>query len=136
MRARLKQLGACVVERDAKGAKKLAPTHVIVPEGTEKGQLIGLDVLVRVRTESWLIKRCRALDAGTVAPPPREAVELARTRYLGGEDDLTVLLQAQSVYSGAERLAVQAQAAQLQQLAALYKALGGGWEAAEGVPTS
>jgi NodT family efflux transporter outer membrane factor (OMF) lipoprotein len=66
----------------------------------------------------------------------REAVELARTRYLGGEDDLTVLLQAQSVYSGAERLAVQAQAAQLQQLAALYKALGGGWEAAEGVPTS
>ncbi len=53
VRARLKQLGACVVERDAKGAKKLAPTHVIVPEGTEKGQLIGLDVLVRVRTESW-----------------------------------------------------------------------------------
>ena len=42
-----------MVERDAKGAKKLAPTHVIVPEGTEKGQLIGLDVLVRVRTESW-----------------------------------------------------------------------------------
>ena len=83
VRARLKQLGACVVERDAKGAKKLAPTHVIVPEGTEKGQLIGLDVLVRVRTESWLIKRCRALDAGTVAPPPREAVELAAKKAQG-----------------------------------------------------
>ena len=83
VRALLKQLGACVVERDAKGAKKLAPTHVIVPEGTEKGQLIGLDVLVRVRTESWLIKRCRALDAGTVAPPPREAVELAAKKAQG-----------------------------------------------------
>lgn len=66
----------------------------------------------------------------------REAVELVRTRYLAGEDDLTVLLQAQSAYSAAERLALQAQAAQLQQLAALYKALGGGWEAAEGVPMS
>ena len=83
VRARLKQLGACVVERDAKGAKKLAPTHVIVPEGTEKGQLIGLDVLVRVRTESWLIKRCRALDAGALAPPPREAVELAAKKAQG-----------------------------------------------------
>ena len=72
-----------MVERDAKGAKKLAPTHVIVPEGTEKGQLIGLDVLVRVRTESWLIKRCRALDAGALAPPPREVVELAAKKAQG-----------------------------------------------------
>lgn len=83
IRARLTQLGACVVERDARGAKKLASTHVIVPEGTETGQLIGLDVLVRVRTESWLIKRCRALDAGTVAPPPPEVVESAKKQAQG-----------------------------------------------------
>lgn len=62
-----------------------------------------------------------------------EAVEIAHTRYVAGEDDLTVLLQAQSIYSNAERLALQAKAAQLQQLAALYKALGGGWEGAGGV---
>lgn len=61
----------------------------------------------------------------------REAVEIAHTRYLAGEDDLTVLLQAQLAYSSADRLAIQANAAQLQQLTALYKALGGGWEAVE-----
>lgn len=60
-----------------------------------------------------------------------EAVELARRRYVGGEDDLTVLLQAQSAHSQAERGSIQARAAELQQLAALYKALGGGWQAAE-----
>lgn len=66
----------------------------------------------------------------------REALQLARTRYSAGEDDLTVLLQAQSAYSAADRLALQAKAAQLQQLAALYKALGGGWETAEAALTS
>jgi NodT family efflux transporter outer membrane factor (OMF) lipoprotein len=65
----------------------------------------------------------------------REALELARARYKAGEDDLTVLLQAQSAYSAADRLAIQARAGQLQQLAALYKALGGGWESAEAVLT-
>jgi outer membrane protein TolC len=60
-----------------------------------------------------------------------EAVELARRRYVGGEDDLTVLLQAQSAHSQAERGGIQAKAAELQQLAALYKALGGGWQAGE-----
>lgn len=66
----------------------------------------------------------------------REAVTIAHTRYMAGEDDLTVLLQAQSAYSVAERLALQAQATQLQQLAALYKSLGGGWEAVEDALTS
>ncbi|GAA0649433.1 efflux transporter outer membrane subunit [Brevundimonas lenta] len=60
-----------------------------------------------------------------------DAVRLARQRYLAGEDDLTVLLQAESAYSLAERGSIQARTAELQQLAALYKALGGGWEAAE-----
>ena len=56
------------------------------------------------------------------------AVGLARQRYLSGEDDLTALLQAQSAFSAADRQSIQARAAELQQLTALYKALGGGWE--------
>lgn len=60
-----------------------------------------------------------------------ETVALARRRYLAGEDDLTVLLLAQSAHSAAERGSIQARAAELQFLAALYKALGGGWEEAE-----
>lgn len=63
-----------------------------------------------------------------------EAVSLARRRYQVGEDDLTVLLQAQASFSAADRLSIQALAAQLQQLAALYKALGGGWEAVDAEP--
>ncbi|AJA08508.1 RND-family efflux transporter [Sphingopyxis fribergensis] len=65
-----------------------------------------------------------------------EAVELARRRYKAGEEDLTALLQAQIAFSAADRLHVQAQAARLQQLAALYKALGGGWEAVESAESS
>lgn len=61
------------------------------------------------------------------------AVSLARRRYLAGEDDLTALLQAQSAFSAADRACIQARAAELQQMAALYKALGGGWESVEGV---
>jgi DHA2 family multidrug resistance protein len=64
-----------------------------------------------------------------------EAVTLARQRYLAGEDDLTALLQAQSAFSAADRLSIQARATELQQMAALYKALGGGWESIEGVTT-
>jgi NodT family efflux transporter outer membrane factor (OMF) lipoprotein len=78
------------------------------------------DAARRTRAER---DRIRA-DAG-------ETVGLARRRYLAGEDDLTVLLLAQSALSVADRSSIQAQAAELQQLAALYKALGGGWEAVE-----
>lgn len=73
-----------------------------------------------------------------------EAVTLARSRYLGGEDDLAALLQAQSAFSVAERQSIMARVAELQLLAALYKALGGGWasmdvdgrEIAPGLPTA
>jgi multidrug efflux system outer membrane protein len=57
-----------------------------------------------------------------------EAVSLARRRHHAGEDDLTALLQAQTSFSAADRLNIQASATELQQLTALYKALGGGWE--------
>jgi len=57
-----------------------------------------------------------------------DAVRLARQRYLAGEDDLIVLLQAQMSFTAADRLNIQALAVELQQLTALYKALGEGWE--------
>lgn len=57
-----------------------------------------------------------------------EALDLARQRFRAGEDDLIVLLDAQSAYSAAERLSIDARAAELQALVSLYKALGGGWE--------
>ncbi|WP_380872051.1 multidrug efflux outer membrane protein OprN [Sphingomonas sp. DBB INV C78] len=57
-----------------------------------------------------------------------EALTLARQRYRAGEDDLLVLLDAQSAYSAAEALAIEARAAELLAATALYKALGGGWE--------
>ena len=62
-----------------------------------------------------------------------EGVNLVRRRYRAGEDDLTALLQAQLAQSSAERFEIQARGAELQQFAALYKALGGGWELAENV---
>lgn len=57
------------------------------------------------------------------------ALELARQRYGAGEDDLIVLLNAQSAFSAADRQSVDARAAELAAVIALYKALGGGWEA-------
>lgn len=60
-----------------------------------------------------------------------EAVELARQRFDGGEEDLTAVLQAQSAAAALNRQAILAHAEQLRLLAALYKALGGGWEAGE-----
>jgi NodT family efflux transporter outer membrane factor (OMF) lipoprotein len=58
----------------------------------------------------------------------QQAVELAKRRYSAGEDDLDVLLQAQASLGEIERLSIQARQADLQQLVALYKALGGGWQ--------
>ena len=63
-----------------------------------------------------------------------EAVSLARRRYEAGEDDLIVLLQAQSSFSTADRQNILAAAGKLQHMASVYKALGGGWEAIEASP--
>jgi NodT family efflux transporter outer membrane factor (OMF) lipoprotein len=59
------------------------------------------------------------------------ALMLARQRYRAGEDDLIVLLDAQSAYSTSEQQSIAAHAAVLSSLISLYKALGGGWEAFE-----
>jgi NodT family efflux transporter outer membrane factor (OMF) lipoprotein len=60
-----------------------------------------------------------------------QAVALTELRYRAGEDDLTALLQTQLAQNAADRAAIEAQAAELQQLAALYKALGGGWRSVD-----
>jgi NodT family efflux transporter outer membrane factor (OMF) lipoprotein len=57
-----------------------------------------------------------------------EAVALARARYRSGEDDLIALLATQAAFSASDRQTIQASGAELIQVAALYKALGGGWE--------
>lgn len=63
----------------------------------------------------------RALSARSLA--------LAEQRYRAGEDDLLILLNAQSAYSLAERQSIAARVQQLSELVALYKSLGGGWQA-------
>ncbi|MEP6884266.1 MAG: efflux transporter outer membrane subunit [Gammaproteobacteria bacterium] len=57
-----------------------------------------------------------------------EALNLARQRYRAGEDDLIVLLNAQSAYMVAEQQDITARTATLEALASLYKSLGGGWQ--------
>src|SRR3546814_5448244 len=73
------------------------------------------------------IQQARAAALAAAA----EAVELMRRRYVAGAEDLTGLLQAQLAFSAADRPHLQAPAARLRPFAALSKALGGGWAAAE-----
>jgi len=51
-------------------------------------------------------------------------VTLARERYRAGEDDLIVLLEAQSAYTAAEQHSIAARAATLSAQASLYKSPG------------
>jgi outer membrane protein TolC len=74
--------------------------------------------------QATLAERNAALAAS------RQSLDLARQRYTAGEDDLVVLLQAQSAFSNATRAAVQAHQAAFEAYAALVKALGGGWQGA------
>lgn len=79
VRSRLRELGATVVEAYAKGEKKLAPTHVIVPEGTDPKALINLDKLVVVKPESWLLRKSKKLQSGTISPPtPQQLLAAAK----------------------------------------------------------
>lgn len=64
-----------------------------------------------------------------------EALTLARQRYRAGEDDLIVLLNAQSAYTVAEQQDITARTATLETLASLYKSLGGGWQNLEAKTT-
>ncbi|MES2035920.1 MAG: efflux transporter outer membrane subunit [Pseudomonadota bacterium] len=93
-------------------------------------------VLTALSESETAINRYRAssrvrLERDRARQDADEAVTLARRRFEAGEEDLTAVLQAQFTASALDRLAILAQADQLRQTAALYKALGGGWEAAE-----
>ena len=55
--------------------------------------------------------------------------KLADLRYRNGAASYLDVLDAQRSQFAAEQAAVQAQAAQLQNLVTLYKVLGGGWKA-------
>ena len=60
-----------------------------------------------------------------------KALDLAQRRYRAGDDDLQAVLDSQLDYSSTERSALNARATELTNLVSLYKALGGGWEAAD-----
>lgn len=72
--------------------------------------------------QTTVAQRDAALAAST------QSLDLARQRYKAGEDDLLALLQAQSAFSSAERAAFQAREGAFEAYAALFKALGGGWQ--------
>jgi len=69
-------------------------------------------------------------ERDTASTLAAEATGLAERRCRAGEEDLIALLQARLAQHGADRALIEAQSAELRQLAALYKALGGGWQAA------
>lgn len=64
----------------------------------------------------------------------RRAFELAQNRYQAGADDLLSVLESQRALYQAQDQQVQLRLAQLKASVALYKALGGGWEAPRETP--
>lgn len=63
----------------------------------------------------------------------QNALALAESRYRSGADTLLVLLDAQRTVAAAQDLAVQIRLARMQAAVSLYRALGGGWQASQGV---
>ncbi|MFI8395174.1 efflux transporter outer membrane subunit [Pseudomonas sp. NPDC078863] len=57
------------------------------------------------------------------------AFDIAQSRYQAGAEDLLIVLQTQRTLYAAQDLNVQLRLSRLQASIALYKALGGGWEA-------
>jgi outer membrane protein, multidrug efflux system len=61
----------------------------------------------------------------------RESLRLAEIRYRAGADDLLTVLDAQRTLFAAQDQLAQTQLSRLQAAVSLYKALGGGWSAAD-----
>lgn len=80
IRARLRELGATVVDAYAPSHKKLAPTHVVVPEGTDPQSLANLDKLVVVKPESWLLRKIKKLESGALERPTPEQLRAAQAK--------------------------------------------------------
>jgi multidrug efflux system outer membrane protein len=83
------------------------------------------DALVAVRQNA---ERESALSDSQVAA--KKALDIAMHRYQSGYSAYLDVLDAQRVYHAAELSFVQAREARLQATVALFKALGGGWQAA------
>lgn len=112
------QIRAADARADAAGARY--QSAVLQALADSETVLNRYDAAIRTRIERQAARQ----DAA-------EALELARNRFRSGEEDLTAVLLAESAWASVDRAAIQAHAAELHQLAALYKALGGGWEFAE-----
>lgn len=70
----------------------------------------------------------RALNAAIAAETSaNRSIELARTQIERGQVAISVVITAQQAYLQASLARVQAQAARLANIVALYQALGGGW---------
>lgn len=83
------------------------------------------DALVAVRQNA---ERESALNDSQVAA--KKALGIATRRYQSGYSAYLEVLDAERVYHAAELAFVQAREARLQATVALFKALGGGWQAA------
>jgi outer membrane protein TolC len=70
-------------------------------------------------------RRAAALQRSVQAA--RGAIELARQEYRSGLTNFTTVLNAEGALFSAEDQSAQSSAALAQDLVALYKALGGGW---------
>ncbi|WP_278534498.1 efflux transporter outer membrane subunit [Delftia acidovorans] len=73
--------------------------------------------------------KAQAEAQAEVLAQARQAVSLAELRYKAGAESLLSLLQAQTTLYAAQDDAVLQRLLQLQARVALYRALGGGWEA-------
>ena len=65
----------------------------------------------------------------------RESLRLAEIRYRAGADDLLTVLDAQRTLFAAQDQLAQTQLSRLQAAVSLYRALGGGWNAADAAPS-
>jgi outer membrane protein TolC len=71
----------------------------------------------------------RELLQSQVQDRAREALRLAEVRYREGADDLLTVLDAQRTLFDAQDQLAQIRRDRLEAAVALYKALGGGWQA-------
>ena len=93
-------------------------------------------ILVRVRgrgtgTRRNLASRPAGKSSDRCADPGAESLRLAEIRYRAGADDLLTVLDAQRTLFAAQDQLAQIALSRLQAAVSLYRALGGGWTAAD-----
>jgi len=109
---------------------KAAHAHADVELATYQKTVLG----ALEETENSLVTHARARDrlrnADDAARASATAARLARTRYDGGIVDFLEVLDAERTQLQAEDQLAQSRTDAMTSLVAVYKALGGGWEAA------